>query len=107
MDRMPIRSRTSVFSLQEAVSAAPGLAELQARIQTSQRCLERVRELMPHALRSQVAAGPLQDGEWCLLVRSSAAAAKLRQLLPLMREVLHESGAQVSAIRIKVQTPGR
>lgn len=96
-----------MFSLQEAVGAAPGLAELQARIRASQRCLERVRELMPHALRSQVSAGPLQDNEWCLLVRSSAAAAKLRQLLPVMREALHESGAQVSAIRIKVQTPGR
>jgi hypothetical protein len=96
-----------MFSLQEAVGAAPGLAELQARILASQRCLDRVRELMPHALRSQVVAGPLQDSEWCLLVRSSAAAAKLRQLLPVMREALHESGAQVSAIRIKVQTPGR
>jgi hypothetical protein len=104
---MPIRPSSSVYSLQEAVGAAPGLAELQARVRASQRCLERVQQVMPHALRSQVAAGPLQDSEWCLLVRSSAAAAKLRQLLPAMREALHESGAQVSAIRIKVQTPGR
>lgn len=96
-----------MFSLQEAVGAAPGLAELQARIRASQRCLDRVRDILPHALRNQVAAGPLQDAEWCLLVRSSAAAAKVRQLLPMMREVLNESGAQVSAIRIKVQTPGR
>jgi len=107
MDRMPTRQTPSVFSLQEAVGAAPGLAELQARIRMSQRCLDLVRDRIPHALRTQVTAGPLQDAEWCLLVRSSAAAAKLRQLLPALRDALHESGAQVSAIRIKVQTPGR
>ena len=32
---------------------------------------------LAHALRTQVTAGPLQDAEWCLLVRSSAAAAMI------------------------------
>lgn len=96
-----------LFSLQEAVGAAPTLAQLRDRAETSRRYLELVRHLLPPGLRQQVLAGPWGDGEWCLLVGHAAAAAKLRQLLPAMRDALHESGAQVSAIRIKVQTPGR
>ncbi len=63
--------------------------------------------MLPAGLRDQVKPGPWGDGEWCMLVGHAAAAAKLRQLLPAIRDVLHENGAQVSAIRIKVQTPGR
>jgi len=58
-------------------------------------------------MRSHIQAGPLREGEWCVLVRSTSAATKLRQLLPAFQQVLRESGSQVSAIRIKVQTPGR
>ena len=104
---MPGHKTSSVFSLQEAVGAAPTLAQLRERAEASQRCLALVRPLLPAGLRGQVKPGPWGDGEWCLLVGSAAAAAKLRQLLPAMRDALHENGAQVSAIRIKVQTPGR
>ena len=104
---MPTPRSPSVFSLQEAVGAAPTLAQLRERAEASQRCLALVRPLLPAGLRGQVKPGPWGDGEWCLLVGSAAAAAKLRQLLPAMRDALHENGAQVSAIRIKVQTPGR
>ena len=97
----------SVFTLQEAVGAAPSLAALQSQALASRQCLAQVLHLLPAGLRTQVLAGPLQDGEWCVLVRSPAAATKLRQLLPSMQRTLRESGAQVSAIRIKVQTPGR
>ncbi|MBL0943132.1 MAG: hypothetical protein IBJ04_02225 [Hydrogenophaga sp.] len=104
---MPAHRSPSFLSLQEAVGAAPTLALLRERAEASQRCLSLVRPLMPAGLRQQVAPGPWGDGEWCLLVGNAAAAAKLRQLLPAMREVLAENGAQVSAIRIKVQVPGR
>lgn len=89
------------------MGAAPSLAALQARALASKQCLALVLHLLPAGLRAQVQAGPLQDSEWCLLVRSPAAATKVRQLLPLMQRTLIESGAQVSAIRVKVQTPGR
>jgi hypothetical protein len=104
---MPAPRPSSVFSLQEAVGAAPTLAQLRVRAEASQRCLTLVRPLLPAGLRSLVKAGPWDEGEWCLLVGNAAAAAKLRQLVPAMRDALHENGAQVSAIRIKVQTPGR
>ena len=59
------------------------------------------------AMRQHVVAGPLNEQEWCLLVGSAAASTKLRQLLPAFQRALTQSGAQVNAIRIKVQMPGR
>ena len=104
---MPGHESSSVFSLQEAVGAAPSLAALQAQAMASRRCLDQVSHLIPPGMRAQIQAGPLNEGEWCVLVRSTSAATKLRQLLPALQRSLVESGSQVSAIRIKVQTPGR
>ncbi|MBX3611720.1 MAG: DUF721 domain-containing protein [Hydrogenophaga sp.] len=104
---MAVPRTPGCFSLQEAVGAAPALAQLRERADASRRCLELVRPMLPPGLRQQVLAGPIGDGEWCLLVSHAAAAAKLRQLVPAMCDALHANGAQVSAIRIKVQTVGR
>ncbi|MES2843293.1 MAG: hypothetical protein V4794_23700 [Pseudomonadota bacterium] len=100
------RPRT-LYSLEQAVGAAPSLALLRERIRESQGCMDQIRHLIPAAMRQQVVAGPLQDQEWCLLVGSAAASTKLRQLLPAIQQALTQSGAQVNAIRIKVQMPGR
>ncbi|MBA4193117.1 MAG: DUF721 domain-containing protein [Hydrogenophaga sp.] len=103
---LPYRS-PHVFSLEEAAGAAPSLAALHQRIRQSDWCLQQIRPLIPAALRPHVVAGPLEDGDWCLLVRSTAASTKLRQLLPRFLEQLRERGAQVSSIRLKVQSAGR
>ena len=96
-----------MLSLEQAVGAAPTLAALQERIRESRWCLDQVQHLIPMSLRPHVTPGPLQDQEWCLLVASAAASTKLRQLLPSLQLTLTQRGAQVNAIRIKVQTPGR
>jgi len=95
--------RHTMLSLEQAVGEAPSLAALQERIRASQHCLNTVRPLIPATLRQHVKAGPIQDNEWCLLVSSAAASTKMRQLLPAMQQVLTQNGAQVNAIRIKVQ----
>ncbi|WP_179188559.1 DciA family protein [Hydrogenophaga sp. IBVHS2] len=102
----PFRS-PHVFSLEEAAGAAPTLAALQERIRQSDWCLQQIRPLMPAALRPHVVAGPLEDTDWCLLVRSTAASTKLRQLLPRFLERLTEQGAPIRTIRLKVQSPVR
>jgi len=102
----PFRS-PHVFSLEEAAGAAPTLAALQERIRQSNWCLQQIRPLMPAALRPHVLAGPLEDADWCLLVRSSAASTKLRQLVPRFLERLADLGAPVRTIRLKVQSAGR
>jgi hypothetical protein len=96
-----------VFSLEQAVGAAPTLAALQARIRASSACLDAVRHLIPASLHKQVKAGPLTDGEWCLLVSSSSASTKLRQLLPAIQKQLDEHGGQVTSVRLKIQTQPR
>jgi hypothetical protein len=96
-----------MLSLEQAVGAAPTLSALRERIRESQWCLDQVQHLIPSSLRPHVLPGPLQDREWCLLVASASASTKLRQLLPALQLTLTQRGAQVNAIRIKVQTPGR
>ena len=95
----------NTFSLEQAAGAAPTLALLKERIQASQRCLSDVQHLIPVALRRHVKAGPLDEGVWCLLVNSGATSTKIRQLLPSIQTTLTQKGAQVNAIRIKIQTP--
>jgi hypothetical protein len=55
-------------------------------------------------MRHQVKAGPIDGTQWCLLVGSSAASTKLRQLLPAIQTALTQQGFEVTSIRIKVQT---
>ena len=98
---------STVFSLDEAVGAAPVLAELRQRMALSERCLAHVKPLIPITMRAQVKAGPIEAGQWCLIVGSAAASTKLRQLLPTVQASLSQSGFEVNSIRIKVQTTGR
>ena len=105
--RMKTYPSSHQFSLVQAVEAAPTLAALQERVRESQRCLKRIEQLIPATLRRQVQAGPIHDQEWCLLVGHTAAATKLRQLVPLFLQALSLQDLQVTAIRIKVQTTPR
>lgn len=95
--------RSQAFTLLEASEESPTLAGLMARARQSQACLEAIAPLLPEPLRAAVQAGPVDDqGEWCLLVRSSAAAAKLRQMLPTLQAHLRTQGSGVRGIRIKI-----
>ena len=96
-----------VFSLEQAVGAEPTLAMLQKRIRASHECLRMVEHLIPVSLLTQVVAGPLNDGEWCILVSSASASTKLRHLLPVLQKHLTDQGAQVTAVRLKIQTTRR
>ncbi|MDO8903289.1 DciA family protein [Hydrogenophaga sp.] len=92
-----------MFSLNEAVGAAPTLAALCERVRKSQGLIEQVGHLIPTGLRPHIHPGPLDDTEWCLLVDSAAASTKIRQMLPALLQTLNQNGAKINAIRIKVQ----
>jgi hypothetical protein len=55
-------------------------------------------------MRPAIQAGPAEGDVWCLLVNGSAAAAKLRQLSPMLVTRLRSKGWDVNTIRIKVQS---
>ena len=104
MNNGPTRQRQAVTALQ-AAEAAPQLASLAARARESSDRLAALRPLLPGALASQVEAGPLEGEDRCLLVKSNAAAAKLRQMLPALQQHLRQRGLPVTGIRLKVLLP--
>ncbi len=98
---------STVFTMEEAVGAAPVLTQLRDRLALSERCLSIVLPVIPVTLRSNIKAGPIENDQWCLLVGSAAASTKLRQLLPAIQATLSNHGINMTAIRIKVQSHSR
>ena len=86
----------------QAVENSPSLARLAGLVRESSDRLKAIESLIPEALRPAIQAGPIEDGAWCLLVSSNAAAAKLRQLLPLIQARLTDKGWKVTSIRLKI-----
>lgn len=91
----------------QAAEDSPTLARLAELAQDSSDRLKAVESLIPETLRTAVKAGPIEGPAWCLLVSSSAAAAKLRQVLPSLQGRLRDRGWEVTSIRLKVQIPGK
>ncbi len=98
--------RHFAIPLQQAAEESPTLARLVDRVRASSSRFETIRPLLPAALRTGIQAGPIEEGQWCLLVSSNAVAAKLRQFLPTLQMHLEAKGLAVSGIRIKVQARG-
>lgn len=96
--------RHQAVTLQQAADESPMLAKLAALTRESSERLKAVEFLVPPALRPTLQAGPIDGQTWCLMVKSNAAAAKLRQLLPAMQAHLRSKGWEVNVIRLKIQT---
>lgn len=86
----------------QAMQNAPGLAGLAQLAKHSAECLRLVTPLIPASMLSGVQAGPLDEGQWCLLAANSSVAAKLRQLSPALAAHLRTHGQAVKEIRIKI-----
>ncbi len=98
--------RFNPVSVQQATQQSPTLASLAARVLDMQQRLDAVQDIIPTELRSAVAAGPVDDESWCLLVQGNAAAAKMRQLAPSLLARLQSRGWATTGIRIKVRGRG-
>jgi hypothetical protein len=96
--------RHYAISLQQASQESPTLARLTALTRESSDRLKAIETLIPPLLRPALQAGPIEGTCWCLLVRSNAAAAKVRQLLPAFQAHLRNRGWEVTSIRLKIQT---
>jgi hypothetical protein len=89
-------------TLMEAAQASPSLAHLAELTRASTQRLKLLHTLIPGPLRGAIQAGPIEGTEWCLLVNSNAAAAKLRQMLPALQAHLNSHGHAVEKIRLKI-----
>ena len=95
------------MSLQQAALGSPTLAHLAELGKESAIRLQTIAPLIPLALRPAITAGPINGAEWCLLIKTTAAAAKVRQMLPALQSLLCQKGFEVNSIRLKIQTPSR
>ncbi len=91
------------LALGEALDHSTELGLLMARLQASRQRFETIRNLLSAELQGAVRAGPLDDSAWTLLADSSAAAAKLRQLLPRLQAQLKQAALDHPPVRVKVQ----
>ncbi len=89
-------------TLMEAAQESPSLARLTELTRESSLRLKTLHTLIPAPLRNTIQAGPIEGTEWCLLVNSNAAAAKLRQMLPALQAHLKNHGHTVDKIRLKI-----
>ncbi|MDP1953388.1 MAG: hypothetical protein Q8M51_07170 [Polaromonas sp.] len=89
-------------SFSQAADSSPSLARLTELVRESSSRLKDIESLIPEALRSAIQAGPIDGEAWCLLISSNAAAAKVRQLLPLIQARLISKGWKVTSIRLKI-----
>ncbi|MDE2606418.1 MAG: DUF721 domain-containing protein [Burkholderiales bacterium] len=94
--------RHHAVTLQQAAEEAPTLARLAQLARESGERLRAVEPLIPAPLRASIRPGPIDGSTWCLLVDGNAAAAKLRQLLPVLQRKLNSRGWEVTAIRLKL-----
>lgn len=94
-------------TLLQASSESPVLVRLSELTADSLARLKAVEALIPSNLRPSITAGPIEGPQWCLIVTSAAAAAKLRQLLPALQAHLRSMGWEINSIRLKVQMPQR
>jgi hypothetical protein len=92
--------------LAAALRGSDSLAGLLQRIRQSQARLDAIAPLLPEPLRQAVRPGPLDDAGWSLLVANSAAAAKLRQMLPGLQGHLLQQGWPEVQIRLRVRSQG-
>jgi hypothetical protein len=86
----------------KAAQNAPVLAQLITQAQEAQKRLQALKSLLPATLLHQMSAGPIEDGTWVLMIKSAAAANKLRQMGPAMSAHLRSQGWPIQHIQIKV-----
>lgn len=99
---MSLTRRHGAVPLHQAAEESPTLARLAHLARESGERLKAIESSIPVALRSSIRPGPIDGTSWCLLVDSSAAAAKLRQLVPVLLQKLNSRGWEVTAIRLKL-----
>lgn len=96
--------RHFAVSLEQAATESPVLANIVGLARESADRLRCVQPLLPVGLRAHVQAGPIEGDTWCLMVKNSAAATKLRHLLPSIEAHLRAKGCNIARIRLKVSS---
>lgn len=90
------------MALTTAIDRSEPLARLLAQLRGSRALFAEIAPLLPPALAADVRPGSLDGTTWTLLASHGSAAAKLRQLLPVLLQHLQQAGRELSAIKLRV-----
>lgn len=106
------KRHTGARTLAQVMDESSSLAQLSARLQASEQCLQTVLSLIPAPMRKAVRSGPLEpineqplttpEYYWVLLAENPSVAAKLRQLSPLMLQKLGKANISVQEVRVQI-----
>jgi hypothetical protein len=89
-------------SVAQALEGNATLSGLLAGHRRAQACFSAVAPCLAPPLRSQLRPGPIDGASWTILATNNAAAAKLRQSVPMLLSALLAHGESIAEIRIKV-----
>ena len=99
----PARAAKPAQPLARALDGSEPLANLLQRLRESQRRWEVVAPLLAGDLAAAARPGPLDESAWVILAEHAAAAAKLRQCLPLIEQALAAAGWLSPSVKVKVR----
>jgi hypothetical protein len=94
-----------MYTVNQAVQASPVLASMFERVAYSQNLFNLVLSQVPPSLHAQIAAGPVDEGVWCILITNPAVATKLRHLRPNLLAAVQAAGHPITEIRLKIRKP--
>lgn len=95
----------AMYTVNQAVQASPVLASMFERVALSQSLFSLVLPHVPKPLHAQMAAGPVDEGVWCILISNPAVATKLRHLRPNLLAAVQAAGHPITDIRLKIRKP--
>lgn len=95
--------RHFAISIEQAAQASPSLTSIVGQAREANARMKAIEPLLPPGLIQSIQPGPIEGETWCLLIKNTAAASKVRQLLPSLEAHLRTKGWNVSRIRLKVQ----
>jgi hypothetical protein len=93
----------SPVSLDHAIASSDSLTRLAARLRESEQRFEAIASLLPDNIACELRPGPIDDEGWSLLASNAAIAAKLRHLLPRLREALRSRSFRDLPIRVRLR----
>lgn len=97
------QTQAPTLKMATALDRSEPLGLLLRRLQQARALFETISPLLPPALRADVRPGPVDGDAWTLLAAHTPAAAKVRQMLPLLLQRLQAEGWQGTSIKVRVQ----
>ncbi len=91
------------ITLEQAANESPVLGSLMQQALRAKDMQAKLQPLVPEGIRPALAYGKVDEhGQWSIFVHSSAAAAKVRQLLPKWVAYLQQQGCAIQGILLRV-----